>query len=109
MDCPWFLIDSKAGQIAVSRAEPHRSAVIERNIILWTQGEAFRKYEGTKGEKAKIDWRGNIWWRTDGKEDFNGTSFKAWCGRVKDEGSVFADPLFVDWRNRDLGASAHLK
>ena len=97
-----ILIDSKAGQIAVSRAEPHRSAVIERNIILWTQGEAFRKYEGTKGEKAKIDWRNNIWWRTDGKEDFNGTSFKAWCGRVKDEGSVFADPLFVDWKNRDF-------
>jgi len=90
------------GYAKVCDKKASTTAVIERNIVLWTQGEAFRKYEGTKGEKAKVDWRNNLWWRTDGQEDFNGTSFKAWCGRVKDEGSVFADPLFVDWKNHDF-------
>ena len=97
-----ILLDSKVGQIAVSRAEPHRSLTAERNLILWTKGDAFNKYGGTKSEKSKIDWRNNLWWRTDGKEVFNGTSFADWCKRVKDEGSVFAEPGFKDWRAHDF-------
>jgi len=97
-----ILIDSKAGQIAVSRIEPHRSLTATNNIILWTSGDAFNRYHGTKSEKSKIDWRGNLWWRTDGKESFNGTPFAAWRQRIKDEGSVFADPGFVDWQKRDF-------
>lgn len=102
-----ILVDSAKGQIAVSRVEDHRSLVCERNIILWTAGDAFVGYGGTKSERAKIDWRGNLWWRTDGKEEFNGTSFAEWCRRVRDEGSVFADPLFADWRNRDFCLSGN--
>ena len=102
-----ILVDSAKGQIAVSRVEDHRSLVCERNIILWTAGDAFVGYGGTKSERAKIDWRGNLWWRVDGKEEFNGTSFAEWCRRVRDEGSVFADPLFVDWRNRDFRLSGN--
>lgn len=97
-----ILLDSKAGQIAVSRAEPHRSLTAERNVVIWTKGDAFNKYGGTKSEKSKIDWRSNLWWRTDGKETFNGTTFAEWRKRVKDEGSVFADPGFVDWQARDF-------
>lgn len=97
-----ILVDSKKGQFAVSRAEPHRSITSERNIILWTAGDAFNSYGGTKSEKSIIDWRNNLWWRTDGQELFNGTSFAEWCKRVKDEGSQFADPLFVDWQKRDF-------
>jgi len=97
-----ILLDSKAGQIAVTRDEPHRSITAERNVVIWTKGDAFNKYGGTKSEKSKIDWRNNVWWRTDGKDVFNGTSFKDWQQRVKDEGSIFADPGFVDWQVRDL-------
>lgn len=101
-----ILVDSRVGQIAVTRPEPHRSLTAERNIVIWTEGDAFNKYGGTKGEKAKIDWRNNLWWRTDGKDLFNGTSFAEWRARVKDEGSVFADPLFADWKARDFSLDA---
>lgn len=97
-----ILVDSKAGQIAVSRSEPHRSITAERNLVLWSAGGAFQKYGGTKDETSKIDWRSNLWWRVDGKESFNGTSFAAWQKRVKDIGSVFADPGFADWQRRDF-------
>ena len=100
-----ILVDSRAGQIAVTRPEEHRSLTAERNIVIWTNGDAFNKYGGTKGEKAKIEWKNNLWWRTDGKDVFNGTSFAEWQNRVKDEGSVFADPLFTDWQNRDFTLS----
>jgi len=101
-----ILLDSEAGQVAVSRAEPHRSLTVERNVILWTQGDAFVKYDGTKHEDAKIDWKNNVWWRTDGKDVFNGTPFSAWAKRVKDEGSVFADPGFTDWLKREITLKA---
>lgn len=93
-----ILVDSANGQIAVTRPEEHRSLTCERNIVIWSAGDAFVKYNGTKSERAKIDWRRNLWWRTDGVEEFNGTSFADWCGRVKDEGSVFANPLFSNWK-----------
>ncbi|MBR1920925.1 MAG: right-handed parallel beta-helix repeat-containing protein, partial [Kiritimatiellae bacterium] len=97
-----ILVDSRAGQVAVTRAEPHRSLTVERNIVVWTQGDAFVRYTGTKTEQAKIDWKRNLWWRTDGQDVFNGTPFADWRRRVKDEGSVFADPLFADWRRHDF-------
>jgi len=97
-----ILVDSASGQVAVTRAEPHRSLTCERNIVIWSSGDAFVKYGGTKSERANIDWRRNIWWRADGVEKFNGTSFADWRGRVRDEGSVFADPLFADWKAHDF-------
>ena len=100
-----IFIDSLAGQIAVTRGEPHRSLTAERNIVLWTKGDAFVRYGGTLKETAKIDWRSNLWWRTDGKDVFNGTPFAAWQKRVRDKGSRFADPLFADWQKRDFTLS----
>lgn len=100
-----ILVDSSSGQVAVTRAEDHRSLTCERNIVIWSKGDAFVKYGGTKSERAKIDWRRNLWWRADGREEFNGTSFADWRGRVKDEGSVFADPLFADWKAHDFTLS----
>ena len=101
-----ILVDSARGQIAVTRPEEHRSLTCERNIVVWSSGDAFVKYGGTKSERAKIDWRRNLWWRADGVEEFNGTSFADWCGRVKDKGSVFADPLFADWKARKFSLKA---
>ena len=100
-----ILVDSANGQVAVTRAEEHRSFTCERNIVIWSKGDAFVKYGGTKSERAKIDWRRNLWWRADGKDEFNGTSFSDWCRRVKDEDSVFADPLFADWKAHDFTLS----
>ena len=87
-----ILLDSGQGQVAVTLAEDHRSLVCTNNVIVWSDGDAFVKYDGTRSERAKIDWRANLWWRRDGKESFNGGAFADWCGRVKDVGSVFADP-----------------
>lgn len=101
-----ILVDSASGQIAVSRPEEHRSLTCERNIVIWSAGDAFVKYRGTQSERAKIDWRRNLWWRADGVEQFNGTSFVDWRGRVKDDGSVFADPLFDDWKAHKFSLNA---
>lgn len=101
-----ILVDSSLGQIAVTKGEDHRSLVCERNVVVWTAGDAFVKYKGTTSERARVDWRSNVWWRVDGVAQFNGTSFVEWRERVGDIGSVFADPQFRDWRARDFTLDA---
>lgn len=103
-----ILLDSAVGQIAVTRAEPHRSFTCENNIIVWSKGDAFsqQRYSGTNKETAKVDWRGNLWWCRSGKAMFNKTDFAKWALRVKDEGSVFADPGFKDVDGRDFTLKA---
>ena len=98
------LIDSGEGQVAVTKAERHRSLTVERNVVIWTSGDAFGRYEGTRRETARIDWRSNVWWRVDGKESFNGTAFGEWAARVGDRGSVFADPGIRGWSAKEYSA-----
>lgn len=94
---------SHEGQLAVTRAEPWRSYSMTGNIIVWDGGEAFEKYFGTTSEKAKIDWRRNLWWRLDGNDRvFNGKSFAEWQAQGNDRDGAFADPLFVDASARDF-------
>ena len=102
--CNNILLDSAVGQIAVTRGEAHQSFVCERNIIVWREGDAFnrKKYAGIRDETAKIGWSSNLWWCCKGEAPFNGTSFAKWASRVKDKGSVFADPGFRDIDRRDF-------
>ena len=97
-----ILAYSREGQVAVTRAEPHRSVTVERNILFWDKGKTFTKYRATLQEKAKIDWIGNIWWKTDEPVEFNGRTFAEWQAKGNDKGGVVADPLFVDAAKRDF-------
>lgn len=98
-----ILAFSREGQVAVTRPEPHRSLIAERNLILWDRGETFTKYNGTKSEKAKIEWKGNVWWKTSGEPvTFNGKTFAQWQAKGNDAGGLVADPLFADPAKRDF-------
>jgi hypothetical protein len=96
-----ILCYSRECQVAVSRVEPHRSAVIERNIIYWESGPAFSaRYKGS--DKARVDWVANLWWRADEAVDFNGKTFAEWQALGRDAGGIVADPLFRNPKRRDF-------
>jgi len=97
-----ILAFSREGQVAVTRAEPHRSLSVERNIVYWDRGKTFTKYTGTLREKAKIDWTGNIWWKTAEPLEFNGKTFAEWQAKGNDATGFVADPGFVDAAKRDF-------
>ena len=96
-----ILAFSKEGQVAVTRSEPHRSFLFERNIVYFDEGRLLG-YNGWKAG-AKVELRNNLYWRAGGKEfDFAGKSFAEWQAGGRDQGSLVADPLFVDPANRDF-------
>ncbi len=93
---------SRQGQVAVTRAESHRSMTMERNIIFWDKGRTFVRSVGTTQETAIIDWIGNIWWKTDEPVEFNGKTFAQWQAKGNDVDGMVADPLFEDAAARDF-------
>jgi hypothetical protein len=98
-----ILAYSRQYQVAITRAEPHRSAVIEGNIIYWAQpGQALGtpRYRGT--EKARVEWRRNLWWCANGPVDFNGKTLAQWQAEGRDTDGQVVDPLFVDAAARDF-------
>lgn len=50
------------------------------------------------------DWKlgRNVYWCTDGAPNFAGVDFAAWQAKGNDQGSIVADPLFVDVANDDF-------
>jgi hypothetical protein len=99
-----ILAFSDQGQIALTRAEPHLSFTFERNIVYWDQGQLLG-YAGW-GNGAKVILRNNLYWRAGAKPfDFAGKTWEQWRTAGNDEGSLIADPLFVDPDKRDF----HLK
>lgn len=96
-----ILCCSRECQVAVTRVENHRSAIIEGNIIYWEKGPTFSpRYYGS--EKAQMDWSRNLWWRRDEPVDFGGKRFAEWQAMGRDKDGLVADPLFVDPDKRDF-------
>jgi len=92
---------SREGQIALTRAEPHLSFTFEHNLVYWDAGQLLG-YAGWKNG-AKVRLQDNLYWRAGGKAfDFEGKSWEEWRAQGRDEGSVIADPLFVDPARRDF-------
>ncbi|MEX0818322.1 MAG: right-handed parallel beta-helix repeat-containing protein, partial [Pirellulaceae bacterium] len=72
-----ILAYSEEGQIAVTRAEPHRSFTFENNIVYWDQGRLL----GYGGWRAgvKVVMQNNLYWRVQGQPfDFAGQTFAEW-------------------------------
>jgi len=89
-------------QIQATRIENHLSFTFENNIVYWDTGPLL---SGT-WPKLNIVMRNNCYWDASGKPiDFAGMNLEEWQKKGRDEGSIIADPLFVDAKNFDF----HLK
>jgi hypothetical protein len=94
-----ILVDSRERQVVISRAEPHQSISFERNIIVWKTGPAL---SGAWG-KAKTVSGSNCWFNSAGTPiEFMGKSLTEWQKAGHEEGSIIADPLFVDAARGDF-------
>jgi hypothetical protein len=87
-------------QVQRSRAEPHRSFTFERNIVYWDKGDAV----GGSWDNYNVAFDHNVYWRTDGKDDFRlgNLTLEQWRQKGLDEHSVVADPKFSDPKNGDF-------
>lgn len=82
-----------AHQVAITRIEPHLSIVFERNVVYWKDGVAF----GYNADKAKAEYRSNLWFNAGGEATFAGKTRDAWAQESgQDAGGLVADPKFVD-------------
>ena len=95
---------SREGQVALTRAEPHRSFTFERNIVIWDGGQLLGR-TGWRG-KPQVGFQNNLYWRLGGKPlDFDGQTWDAWRAG-QDQGSIIADPQFADPSRRDFHLAA---
>jgi hypothetical protein len=82
-----------------TRMEPHLSFRFEANIVYFNQGRLL----GSNWSDDKFTMKGNVYFDTRGKEiRFAGKSFEEWKAVGRDEGSLIADPLFVNASNFDF-------
>jgi hypothetical protein len=94
-----ILANSQEHQIQVTRVEDHLSFVFENNIIYWTTGPAL----AGPWERIKVIARNNCWWNAAGQPvTFLGKSLAEWQELGREEGSIIADPLFVDVTRGDF-------
>ena len=92
-------------QIAISRAEVHRSVIFENNIIYY-DGEPEIFADGYANEKwmaIKVDFDRNMYCHAGGKRPiFAGRSLADWRKLGRDVHGRIADPLFVNAAKRDF-------
>ncbi|MEI7730974.1 MAG: right-handed parallel beta-helix repeat-containing protein [Verrucomicrobiota bacterium] len=98
-----ILAFSKLYQIQATRVEEHLSFTFENNLVYWKEGVLLQG----PWEKVKHVMRNNCYWEVNPnvKTDFKGMLFEQWQAAGHDQGSIIADPLFV---NPD-GLDFHLK
>jgi hypothetical protein len=97
-----IFVNSLEGQVQRSRVEPHLSFTFERNIVAWEDSPKAVLLSGT-WKDDKFAMKNNLYWRMSGQPfDFAGMGFEEWRKKGWDEGSVIADPLFVDPKNGDF-------
>lgn len=91
----------KEAQIMRTRAEPHLSFTMERNLVLF--GDAPLLGSNWTGDNFKLD--NNLYWRVPNPQaevrkpqsfDFAGMTFDAWRAKGQDVHSLIADPMFMD-------------
>jgi len=105
-----FAFNTKPGSSVAGRWRPekHLSLACTNNIFCWgAEQHAWRgrvgQADGVKAPINDLSFGRNLWWSPDGvkSNDFNAVSFAEWQKDGMDEGSIVADPLFVDWERGD--------
>ncbi|MCL4202531.1 MAG: right-handed parallel beta-helix repeat-containing protein [Pirellulaceae bacterium] len=88
-----------AGQLRRSREDVRCHYIAERNIVYG--GANTRMLDGPW---KNGDWQigRNVYWSTGGEPTFAGMDFTAWQEHGKDQGSIVADPRFVDPERYDF-------
>lgn len=79
-----IFVNSRQSQVARSREEEHLSFTFEKNVVSHTEGTLL----SGNWKNGKFRFARNVYWPAGTPDD--------WKGRGLDEGSVVADPLFVD-------------
>lgn len=83
-------------QIQATRPEEHRSFILERNIVIYDQGNLL----SGRWEQIQHESRNNLYWDTSGRAvTFLGKSLEQWQAKGLEEGSLIEDPKFVDPEN----------
>jgi hypothetical protein len=83
----------RAAQLMRSREEEHSSFTMERNIVLWKEGELLGSY----WSNGHFHFDNNLYWNGTGKPfQLAGLSLEDWRKKGQDQHSIVADPLFVD-------------
>ena len=94
-----ILADGTKEQIVATRPEPHLSFTFENNIIYWASGPALTG----PWDKVTFYSKNNCWWNHAGKDVvFAGRPLPEWQKLGHEEGSIIADPLFVDAARHDF-------
>jgi hypothetical protein len=94
-----ILVNSLQHQVAATRVEPHLSFTFERNIVYWTNPSPAL---AGPWEKLQALTRSNLYWCTAGPVNFVGRTLADWQAQGHEQGSLVADPLFVDAANLDF-------
>ena len=98
-----ILAYSMDGQIQRSRVEEHLSFTFANNIVYWDSGPLIAA--GNVNDD-KVKFASNLYFDASGKPvDFHGLTLAQRQAKGWDQGSIVADPLFVDPANGDF----HLK
>lgn len=86
-------VNARDWQVQVTRPEDHRSFTFERNVIVWRSGQALKG----PWEKLQAVTGSNCWWNSAGEPvTFLGRSLAEWQVADHEQGSIVADPNFVD-------------
>lgn len=94
-----ILAFSMHGQLQRSRVEEHISFIFENNIVYWRSGPLLRG----NWRNLQFVTRRNCYWNTAGEPIlFHEFTFDEWQKKGQEEGSIIADPLFVDPENYDF-------
>ncbi|MBI5388069.1 MAG: right-handed parallel beta-helix repeat-containing protein [Verrucomicrobia bacterium] len=113
-----ILVNSKEHQLQATRAENHLSFTFENNIVYWTNASPTLNGSWEKGRQLT---RRNCYWNASGSPvtfagkplstwqatlvaapTDAGTDTPSWAGQGREQGSIIADPLFVDAANHDF-------
>ena len=90
---------SPNAQIMRTREEEHLSFMIERNIVLFDNGNLL----GSNWSNDQFVMNRNLYWDSQGNDfSFAGASFEEWQARGHDTESIIADPMFTDPEAHDF-------
>jgi len=93
-----ILVNSMDGQLQRSRVEDHLSFTFDHNIVSWQSSPLF----SGSWKDNNVALNHNLYWNAGKPIDFEGMNLAAWQATGKDQGSIIADPQFVDPTHEDF-------